>query len=290
MKEHIKRESIAYDGIAPLSETIFRQEEKKYKNLQYKDLGSDIIDFNNIHEHYKKYLTLYSTNCGKQIFSFELIPGLFILPQYLSLEEQKYWIDKSLFEYSNSTLYVNNLSNLNNSTITTTYNKDLRWARLGTSYDWNTSSYNINTDTEKSDMMKSNFGFPDDLKIYIKNIVSQIEKIDANTTKKTNYDNYNPEVAFINYYPKKSYMMAHQDKSEPTFDRPLVSISLGSSCIFLIGTENRNDKPYAFCLHSGDVIVMTGQSRLSFHGVPKIFETSHMNELRININVRQVYE
>lgn len=112
------------------------------------------------------------------------------------------------------------------------------------------------------------------------------------------YYNYKPEVAFVNYYPVGNGMFAHQDKSELTYDRPLVSISLGCSCIFLIGDDTRDTKPYAFMLRSGDVICMTGKSRLAFHGVPKIFDdlprelcdVKNMDKLRININVRQVYE
>jgi alkylated DNA repair protein alkB family protein 1 len=53
-------------------------------------------------------------------------------------------------------------------------------------------------------------------------------------------------------------------------DAPLVSVSLGSSAIFLIGAATKAIKPQAICLKSGDVVVMSGGSRLAYHAVPKI--------------------
>lgn len=84
-----------------------------------------------------------------------------------------------------------------------------------------------------------------------------------------------------------------------------VSYSFGLSAIFLIGGRSLDDKPSAILLRSGDVIVMSKESRLCYHGVPKVLlpkidqHFNHDNELedpfnsfmqvtRININVRQV--
>ena len=62
-----------------------------------------------------------------------------------------------------------------------------------------------------------------------------------------------------------------------------------------------NDKsttPSAFFIRSGDVLIMSGASRLAYHAVPRIFETESdvfrrdpveifKAHSRININVRQ---
>lgn len=40
--------------------------------------------------------------------------------------------------------------------------------------------------------------------------------------------------------------------------------------MFLIGGQTKDIKPTALYVHSGDVIVMSQQSRLAYHGVPKI--------------------
>jgi alkylated DNA repair protein alkB family protein 1 len=291
MKEHIKRLSVAYKEETPLAQTIFRQEEKKFKHSQYGQ--SEVIDFANMQQEHKICLKEFMLPNNKKVFAFDKVPGLFILPQYFSLEEQKYWLHDALHEYPKSSIYANNLVALDKDIQTTTYTKNLRWCRLGESYDWNTSSY-------QDPINKPTSNFPSNLEECIITIVSQVASVDKNhNIQKVKYYGYKPEVAFVNYYPVGSYMMAHQDKSELTYDRPLVSISLGCSCIFLIGTEDRNDKPYAFCFHSGDAICMTAESRLAFHGVPKIIDDcptelieydNFMKGLRVNINVRQVHQ
>jgi alkylated DNA repair protein alkB homolog 1 len=268
-----------------LSGTIFRQEEKQYKRNPNKNKyvenipnKENIIDIQND----KSKLSLLDNN----IYFFPPVPGLFILPGYLSLDEQKYWINESMTRYVCSPPYSNNITNLDKTLKTTEYKKEIRWASLGYSYSWDTLSYGDNTKTN----------FPINLENKIKEIVSKIDMVDK---KKEGviYENFKPEIAFINYYLLNSTMMAHQDKSEKTFDRPLISISLGCSAIFLIGTDNRNDKPYSFLLRSGDVIVMTGKSRLSYHSIPRIIndcppifidDNANMKGVRININVRQV--
>lgn len=41
--------------------------------------------------------------------------------------------------------------------------------------------------------------------------------------------------------------------------------SLGHDCVYLMGGPTRDTKPVALRLHSGDIVVMTGQSRECFH-------------------------
>lgn len=40
--------------------------------------------------------------------------------------------------------------------------------------------------------------------------------------------------------------------------------------MFLIGGQTKDVAPKAMFLHSGDIVVMSEQSRLAYHGVPKI--------------------
>lgn len=97
-------------------------------------------------------------------------------------------------------------------------------------------------------------------------------------------------------------LTAHQDKSEPNPSAPLVSISIGLDAVFLIGSSSRDVKPLAILLKSGDVLVMAGPARRSFHGIPRVEPCTlstawdncsedlrkFMTDSRININVRQV--
>lgn len=118
---------------------------------------------------------------------------------------------------------------------------------------------------------------------------------------------YKPEAGVVNFYQHRDSLTAHVDQSEVDSVRPLISISLGESCIFLAGGKSRDVKPTPFLLASGDVIIMAGEGRRVFHGVPRIIENhckttwdwgtsedgSKVEEFikgtRININVRQVF-
>jgi alkylated DNA repair protein (DNA oxidative demethylase) len=80
---------------------------------------------------------------------------------------------------------------------------------------------------------------------------------------------YRPDIALINFYDDAARMGQHQDKDEHSL-APVVSLSLGDSCVFRFGnTENRN-RPWSDVeLESGDLFVFGGPSRLAFHGVPQ---------------------
>lgn len=100
-----------------------------------------------------------------------------------------------------------------------------------------------------------------------------------------------PEACLINFYQKSTKMGLHQDKDEEDFAAPVLSISLGDSCLFRIGGNLRKEPTQSFKLHSGDVLILGGQSRLAYHGVDKIyFGTSALlkNGGRINLTLRRV--
>lgn len=69
-------------------------------------------------------------------------------------------------------------------------------------------------------------------------------------------------------------MGGHVDDAELDLSLPLVSLSLGLSAVFLFGGPTRDDAPTALWLRSGDAIVVTGEARLCYHGVPRIVEGS----------------
>lgn len=48
-------------------------------------------------------------------------------------------------------------------------------------------------------------------------------------------------------------MGAHIDDAEPAILQPILSLSLGASCVFLIGTADRTEQPTAIYLRSGIV-------------------------------------
>jgi len=124
-------------------------------------------------------------------------------------------------------------------------------------------------------------------------------------------EEFKPEAAIVNYYGPSDMLGGHVDDMEADWTKPIVSISLGCKCIFLLGGKTRDEVPTAMFLRSGDIVLMAGEAREHFHGVPRIFTESDQQEIsalvsqlsveddcfildyiknsRININIRQVY-
>jgi alkylated DNA repair protein (DNA oxidative demethylase) len=100
-----------------------------------------------------------------------------------------------------------------------------------------------------------------------------------------------PEACLINLYDASAKMGLHQDKDEQDFDAPVISVSLGDTCIFRVGGIKRTDPTKSFRLSSGDVIVLGGTERLVFHGVDRIIPGSSTVlrfDGRINLTIRRV--
>ena len=325
----------------PLSETPFRQAEKQYKLTKPERPGkkrpertapsrhgfddaanvdtdySDVVDFQHIESNTQvnqNQMRRLSPGC----FAFDGVPGLLFFPKALSEGEQKMWVEKALDEYACSPPHPNNRTNLDPSVTTGPYcakANPLRWATLGFSYDWSNKVYNPTRFSP----------FPEQLREMILRVVKTVGEAadkDAQSTTTADVDakldhianskasvlcsSYEPQTAIVNYFPVGTMMCAHQDLSEPSLHRPLISISLGCSAVFLMGTTSRQDKPHAFILRSGDIVSFAGESRLAFHGVPRILDDcpayllptengqpgddDRIKNLRVNINVRQVYD
>ena len=100
-----------------------------------------------------------------------------------------------------------------------------------------------------------------------------------------------PEACLVNFYDADAKMGLHQDRDEKDFDAPVLSVSLGDACLFRVGGTKRADKTVSFRLDSGDVVLLSGVSRLAFHGVDRIYpKTSPLlkNGGRINLTMRRV--
>lgn len=100
-----------------------------------------------------------------------------------------------------------------------------------------------------------------------------------------------PEAGLVNFYGQDAKMGMHQDRDEETFEAPVVSISLGDTCLFRVGNKTRGGKTTSVRLQSGDVVVMGGEGRLCFHGVDRIYpDTSTLLPKggRINLTLRRV--
>jgi alkylated DNA repair protein (DNA oxidative demethylase) len=102
---------------------------------------------------------------------------------------------------------------------------------------------------------------------------------------------HEPEACLVNVYGPAARMGLHQDRDEEDMTAPVVSLSLGDSCLFRIGTDRRNGRTRTLRLASGDAVVLGGCARLAFHGVDRIISgTSTLlpEGGRINLTLRRV--
>jgi DNA oxidative demethylase len=113
----------------------------------------------------------------------------------------------------------------------------------------------------------------------------QLDALARKAAFATGWPLFAPDACLVNRYEAGAGMGLHQDKDEQDFTQPIVSVSLGASCRFLIGGFKRSDPTTSVALHSGDVLVWGGASRLLFHGVRPVSKA--VGTLRYNLTFRK---
>lgn len=98
------------------------------------------------------------------------------------------------------------------------------------------------------------------------------------------------DIALINFYDADARMGMHRDSDEKS-DAPVVSLSLGDTCVFRFGNTESRTRPYTDVeLRSGDLFVFGGPARLAYHGVPRVHPGTAPPELgltgRLNVTLR----
>jgi alkylated DNA repair protein (DNA oxidative demethylase) len=104
---------------------------------------------------------------------------------------------------------------------------------------------------------------------------------------------YAPDIALINHYRSDARLGMHRDSDERSPD-PVVSFSLGAPCLFRLGNPQTRGRPWTDVeLRSGDLLVFGDESRLAYHGVPKLLPHTSadvpdigLHEGRLNITLR----
>lgn len=107
---------------------------------------------------------------------------------------------------------------------------------------------------------------------------------------------YQPQSCLVNVYQGTNQTLGlHQDNTEKRLDRMIISVSLGAAGIFCLGGERRHHPLQEILLHSGDILIMSGQDRHRFHSFKGITAPAPAGLLngdpmtRINLTLRQVY-
>ncbi|CAF0775387.1 unnamed protein product [Brachionus calyciflorus] len=252
MKEFkIYKQIKSFDDLKKLNQCVFLD------NLDPNLFNAIELNLNSLNEEDLKTSGLRPFN---EIKCYELKsnPGLLVIPNPFENGYQRFLIKKCLYEYhdppnkTNLDLHMKRDGNLWTNALKCQnfgeFNK-LRWTTIGYHYDWTNKVYNELDYTDP----------PVD--------VAELSRVIAALI---GYKNYKPEAGIINYYHLNSTLSAHQDHSEKNMNAPLISISLGSSAVFLIGTTTKTEKPVSLLLRSGDVVIMSEKARLAYHAVPKI--------------------
>lgn len=319
------------EGMQPVNMTAFRQAERRFK------VKSEVMDMTGVVDtrladshpkarHVRKVQPTEGLRSDTDLGLYEIdgYCGFYLIPAALNTNQQAYWIHRALSSYMNPP----NLTNLNahfeipsdglwkyinnhlkitrkphpddsiqtkalpleldlESTEVRDLIRRIRWVTLGYQYDWTTKEYDFGLNPVP---------FPNDLACW-----SQDVSIAAG------FGSFMAEAGIVNFYQPGDTLTGHVDRSERNMQVPLISMSLGASCIFLLGGADRDDPVQPIFLHSGDIIIMSGPSRSFYHGVPRILETDErlslplnddnpevsmaldlLGEARININIRQV--
>lgn len=139
--------------------------------------------------------------------------------------------------------------------------KKMRWVMLGYQYHWPTRTYHFDR----------RYKMPDPVAELTRAIVTASEGVGGPGGWINTYPgrDFKAEAAVINFYQYRDTLMGHVDRSELNMQAPLVSISFGNACIYLIGGKTRETEPVPIRLHSGDIVIMTEVCRQYFHGKKK---------------------
>ncbi|KAI2810033.1 Nucleic acid dioxygenase alkbh1 [Blomia tropicalis] len=199
----------------------------------------------------------------------ESIPGLIIVPGILHQDYRQEW-----FEYFHNHLpWRDELQLKANVDLNRRNQNQLRWITFGFHHNWDSKIYSLNQPTCIIPKRIDEFS----------NVISRYLNLD-----------FQPQAGIVNYYNRKSSLCFHTDHSELNHSIPLLSFSLGSPAIFLIGgkTKDSSIPIVPIVLRDSDLLIMSGDSRLALHAIAKIIpEDDKLNSksiCRINLNIRQV--
>ena len=95
------------------------------------------------------------------------------------------------------------------------------------------------------------------------------------------------DASIVNIYDAASKLGLHQDSAEGAGTiakgAPVVTISLGDTCIFRFGNTETRTRPWTDVeLRSGDLFVFGGPTRLAYHGVVRTVADTAPRELGLN--------
>jgi DNA oxidative demethylase len=114
---------------------------------------------------------------------------------------------------------------------------------------------------------------------------SRFKEVASNTAKAVGWEDFQPDACLVNRYENAAGMGLHQDKDEKDLRQPIVSVSIGAACKFIIGGLTRQSPTRSITLNDGDVLIWGKSARLVFHGVRPLIK----GLTRYNLTMRKAF-
>ncbi|GFR42305.1 hypothetical protein Agub_g3205, partial [Astrephomene gubernaculifera] len=155
--------------------------------------------------------------------------------------------------------------------------RKLRWATLGPQFDWSERQYDFTR------AYRPLPGSLESIALRMARVAREAETLAgaaaaadgaaaAASANAAVFREYKPDAAIVNFYQQGDVLGGHLDDVERDMGQPIVSVSLGCPAVFLMGGPSKQQPPTALLLRGGDVLVLAGQARRCYHGVPRILE------------------
>ncbi|KAL3811473.1 hypothetical protein ACHAXA_010725 [Cyclostephanos tholiformis] len=147
----------------------------------------------------------------------------------------------------------------------------LRYVNLG--------GWNYNWHDRRYEKVQNAMVFPDRL-VSLAQHAHDIARRQTNTISGAPSISFDMAICNVYHLQRPSDRLGgHQDDVESDLALPLVTVSLGASGIFLLGGRSRQDFPTAILLRAGDCMILSGNSRGFFHGVPSVLSNELDDDL-----------
>ena len=140
--------------------------------------------------------------------------------------------------------------------------RKLRWATVGAPFDWTKRVYEEERAPEVDERIK---------RACVKTLEIVFGK-EAAFVEKGEEKFFDGQVGLANFYAPGDTLNGHVDDAEMNLSKFNRLAYFGLPAIFLLGQKSKALKPVtALIVRSGDAIVLSGESRTMFHGVPRVF-------------------
>jgi DNA oxidative demethylase len=113
----------------------------------------------------------------------------------------------------------------------------------------------------------------------------RFKQLAGDAARQVGWEKFEPDACLVNRYENAAGMGLHQDKDEKDLEHPIVSVSIGATCKFIVGGLTRQSPTRSITLNDGDVLVWGKRSRLVFHGVRPL----QKGLIRYNITMRKAH-